>query len=71
MFRRIWVFMEKGWTWNLHFWSNFDYLFLPEDSKNKKILGVMRKNLAIGLSKYVKIEALSPLPFSEKIKFLS
>ena len=33
---RIWVFMKKGRTQGLHFWSNFDHPFPPEDGQNRK-----------------------------------
>ena len=55
----------------MHFWSNFDPLFPPEDGWNKKkIKNFQRKPLAIELSKYGKIKAQSCLLFLGKIGLL-
>ena len=54
---KIRIFTKNECTQSVHFWSDFDLPFPPEDD---------RKTLAIELSKYLKIKALSPLPFPGK-----
>ena len=70
VFWRNWVFMQKGRTQSLHFWSNFNSPFPPEDGSNRKNKHSLIKTSAIGLSNYFKIKDLSPLPFTGKIWFI-
>ena len=37
--------MEKKWTKTKHFWSNFDSPICPEESRNRKKSGLVRKNV--------------------------
>ena len=40
--------MGKRQTWSLHFWSNFDPRFPPEDDRNQKKYAVAKKNFGHG-----------------------
>ena len=63
----ILVFIEKGRTQNLHFWSKVDP---PEDGRNQKILTVVQKNFSHWAIQMCKIKALSTLSFPRKIRLL-
>ena len=61
--QKIWkiqIFTGTRRTQTLHFSFNFNPPFLPEDGQNWKKY-FQGKTIAIGMSKYVKINALSPL----------
>ena len=58
------------WTQSLHFWFNIEPLLPSEDGQNRTKQS-SRKILTTGLSKYIKIKALSSLPFPGKIQLLS
>ena len=62
--------MQKGRTQSYHLRSNFDPPFPPEHGQNRKNKQKCGKTLPYGLSKYVKIKALSPLPFPGKVRLL-
>ena len=62
--------METRDTPSLHFWSNFEPQFLPEDYVNRTNKSSCRKTLAKGLPKYRKFKTLSPLAFPEIIRVL-
>ena len=59
-FWRIWVFIETRRTQNLHFWSTLD-------APPPVPLSPRFYLIAIGLSRDIKINALSPLPFLGKM----
>ena len=69
-FWRICIFIENGLTQSLHSWSNFDFLFPPEDGRNQEGEQGYGNTSDLGLSKYAKIKALSPFPFGGKIRLL-
>ena len=60
-FWRIWVFIETRRTQNLHFWSTLD-VPPPVPLSPRFYL------IAIGLSRDIKINTLSPLPFLGKMR---
>ena len=62
--------MEKGQIKTEPFWSNFDNPFAPKIAEIEKNKHQCRKTSATGLSKYVKIKVLFPLPFPRKIRLI-
>ena len=63
--------MKKRRTQSLLFWSNFDHPFSPEEGQNRKKKNYwLGKTSAIGLTKYVKIKSISPLPLPAKTRLL-
>ena len=68
-FKNLWktqIFTEMGDTQSLHFWSNFDPFFPPEDGQNKKKMNFGVKSSAIGLSKNCEIKTYLFSTSSEK-----
>ena len=63
-FWRIWVFIETRRTQNLHFWSSLDAPPPPLQAPLCPLFYL----IAIGLSRDIKINALSPLPFLGKMR---
>ena len=63
--------MEKGRTQNLHFWSDFEPLFPPEDGQNQKLLAALRKNISHWAIKICQNQGSisSPLSGKNKITF--
>ena len=65
------LFKKKKHTQSLHFQSNLDHPFFSlKMAKIEKDKKQWRKTSTIMLSKYVKIKALSPLPFLGKTRLL-
>ena len=62
--------METKDTPSLHFWSNFEPQFLPEDDLNRTNKSLYGKTSAKGLPKYSKFKTLSLLAFPGIIRVL-
>ena len=62
--------MRTGQTQSLHFWFYFEPALPYGDGQNRNNKYFSLKSLTIEVSKYVKLKALSSLPFPGKLQLI-
>ena len=70
MFENSLNFMRTGQTQSLHFWFYFEPALPYGDGQNRNNKYFSLKFLTIEVSKYVKLKALSSLPFPGKLQLI-